>query len=80
MLNEVISKHVDKRLLRYLYETGKDKRLVEETHEEIARKIGTARGVVTRLLKRLEVEGLVEINRGQIRIKNFDTLKKEMSL
>lgn len=80
MLNEVISKRVDKRLLRYLYEIGKDKRLVEETHEEIARKIGTAREVVTRILKRLEVEGLVEISRGQIRIKNFDALKKEIYL
>ncbi len=80
MFNEVISKRVDRRLLRYLYEKGRDRGILEETHEEIARKIGTSREVVTRILKRLEMDGLLEVRRGQIIIRNRELLKKEALL
>jgi CRP/FNR family transcriptional regulator len=42
--------------------------VIKATHEEIARDIGTAREVVSRLLKELEREGYLEITRGEIRI------------
>jgi CRP/FNR family transcriptional regulator len=42
--------------------------VIKATHEEIARDIGTAQEVVSRLLKELEREGYLEITRGEIRI------------
>jgi len=67
VLNELISKRVDQRLLDYLKTFAKNG-VVKATHEEIARDIGTAREVVSRLLKELEREGYVEIGRGEVRI------------
>lgn len=80
MMNEVLSKRVDRRLISYIFEKAKYSPVLKETHEEIARKIGTAREVVSRLLKRLEVEGVIEIKRGEIFIKNRELLKKEVAL
>ena len=38
------------------------------THEETAQYLGTAREVVSRLIRELSQEGLVETSRGRIRI------------
>lgn len=44
----------------------KSKPLISMTHEEIAAELGTAREVVSRLLKEYEKEGLVETGRERI--------------
>jgi CRP/FNR family transcriptional regulator len=67
VLNELISKRVDRRLVEYIKNNAKGN-VIKATHEEIARDIGTAREVVSRLLKELEREGYLEITRGEIRI------------
>ena len=67
VLNELISKRVDRRLVEYIKNNAKGT-VIKATHEEIARDIGTAREVVSRLLKELEREGYLEITRGEIRI------------
>ena len=54
--------------------------LVEFTHEQLAGDIGTAREVVSRLLKELENKGMVELRRGSVRILNRDGLKKIAAL
>ncbi|MSS62322.1 Crp/Fnr family transcriptional regulator [Velocimicrobium porci] len=46
------------------------------THEELANDIGTAREVVSRLLKKFEKLGFVSLSRGKIDILDFDGLKK----
>ena len=46
------------------------------THEQIARLMGSAREVVTRMLKYFSSEGYVELSRGIVRIKDKDSLKK----
>jgi CRP/FNR family transcriptional regulator len=43
--------------------------VVNCTHEDIAKDIGTAREVVSRLLKELEKQGLLELKRGKIHIR-----------
>jgi len=50
VLNELISKRVDQRLVEYIKNNAKGN-VIKATHEEIARDIGTAREVVSRLLK-----------------------------
>ena len=48
--------------------------VIEITHEKIAADLGTAREVVTRMLKRFQNEGLVSLSRGKIEILNEKAL------
>lgn len=36
------------------------------THEQLAQELGTARVVVSRLLKQMELEGLIQLGRNKI--------------
>ena len=63
--------------------TSFDKRLAEfllneinMTHEQIAKLMGSAREVVTRMLKYFSTEGYVEITRGKVKIINKQALEK----
>ena len=48
---------------------------IRTTHEKIARNIGSAREVVTRMLKKFSDAGLVEVRRGAVVILDPDGLK-----
>ena len=60
----------DKRLAIFLLqESGKrQSRELHLTHEQIARYMGSAREVVSRLLKYFAQEGMVELGRGSLQI------------
>lgn len=49
---------------------------IHMTHEQIARYLGSAREVVARMLKRFSEAGLVDLNRGLIRITDREALLK----
>jgi CRP/FNR family transcriptional regulator len=49
---------------------------VTATHEQIARHLGTAREVVSRVLKHMAADGLLEVSRGGIRIKDKKALTR----
>lgn len=51
---------------------------IRTTHEKIARNIGSAREVVTRMLKKFSEMGLVEVRRGVVVILNLPALKAMM--
>lgn len=61
-INQLLFDKLDKRLLEYLREranvTGKNP--IKVSHREIANELGTAREVVSRLIKKLEREGKVK--------------------
>ena len=42
---------------------------VKTTHDLIAKNIGSAREVVSRTLKKMQSEGVIETSRGKIRIR-----------
>lgn len=79
MLNELLSKRVDKRLIKYLYEKSLKGKILRLTHEDIAKDIGTVREVVSRLLKNLERDEIIQLGRGEIIIKDTERLKKELN-
>lgn len=79
MLNELLSKRVDKRLIKYLYEKSLKSKILRLTHEDIAKDIGTVREVVSRLLKDLERDEIIQLGRGEIIVKDVERLKKELS-
>ena len=68
VVNAVAFKKMDERLFNFIKtkcEHAKSKTL-NVTHEQIANELGTARVVVSRLLKQMEDEGLVQLGRNKI--------------
>jgi CRP/FNR family transcriptional regulator len=68
LLDLVVFKSVDTRLVQYLRENAVDNEL-RITHQQLAGELGTAREVVSRLLKQMENEHIITLERGKIRIK-----------
>lgn len=69
-MEQILGKSVDKRLAAFLVEesqnTGESEFAL--THDRAARELGTAREVVTRMLKYFQQEGLVKLSRGKLKI------------
>lgn len=68
----------DKRLALFLLEQSKEKgsEILNFTHEYIAKNLGSAREVVSRMLKYFQTEGIVSLSRGSIIIKDKSKLEK----
>ena len=65
---------LDMRLARYLLEQCDAELTIKITHQDLATELGTAREVISRKLKDLEMQGLLETSRGYIRITNKEAL------
>lgn len=50
--------------------------LIEITHDTLARDLGTAREVVSRLLKQFQIDGYVKLTRGHIEVIDVEALLK----
>ncbi len=76
IMQQILFMSMDKRIAIFLRDEsarlGSDK--IPLTHEQIARYIGSAREVVTRMLKYFSNEGIVEISRKGVRIIDADRL------
>jgi len=78
LMEQVLWKSFDKRLAAFLTEesvlegTGK----LKITHEKIAAHLGTAREVVTRMLKYFQTEGLVRLSRGTVEVVDPEGLRR----
>ncbi len=68
VVNAVAFKKIDERLILLLQKKSELSKLntITITHEQLANELGTARVVVSRLLKQLEVDGRVELGRNKI--------------
>ena len=68
VVNAVAFKKMDERLLRFLKKRSEvsGKRSIKITHEELANELGTARVVISRLLKQMESNKLVRLSRNKI--------------
>ncbi len=75
LVNEVAFGHIDRRLAAWLLARAQGGH-VEVTHQAIAAELGTAREVVSRLLKELERRGLVALNRGEITVTDEGGLRQ----
>jgi CRP/FNR family transcriptional regulator len=67
LLDLVIFKSVDTRLVQYLKEKAVGNEIAV-THQQLAGQLGTAREVISRLLKQMEKEQLISMERGKIKI------------
>lgn len=68
VVNAVAFKKMDERLLSLIKKKGEitQSQTLSITHEQLANELGTARVVVSRLLKQMEDEGLVKLGRNKI--------------
>lgn len=66
--NAIAFQKMDNRLLDYLNHRLMENEVIKSTHQEIADELGTARETISRLLKKLELEGKVSLGRGWIKI------------
>ena len=72
LMEQIMWKSFDKRLAAFLLEEARldDTAILKITHEKIAAHMGTAREVVTRMLRYFQSEGMVILTRGAIEITN----------
>lgn len=77
-MQQILFMRADQRVARFLWdEMIQEKEMeIRMTHDEIARYIGSAREVVTKVLKYLAQEGVVALDRGKINILDKDKLSK----
>ena len=77
LMEQIMWKSFDKRLAAFLLEESAIEGPLELkiTHEKIAAHMGTAREVVTRMLRYFQSEGMVKLTRGAIEITDEKKLK-----
>ena len=69
---------MDKRLAGFLLEEAalEGSGTLHITHEKIANHLGTAREVVTRVLRDMQNEGLIRLSRGTVELTDEKRLRK----
>ncbi len=77
-MQQILFKGLDRRLAEFLLSeaarTGSD--TIRMTHEQLAQHISSAREAVARMLKTFSEEGLVELKRGVITLRDKDGLRQ----
>ena len=70
LMEQVMWKKFDERLARFLLDESRveESRTLVITHDRIANHMGTAREVVTRMLRYFQSEGMVRLTRGSVEI------------
>jgi CRP/FNR family transcriptional regulator, anaerobic regulatory protein len=71
LVDAIAFKSVDDRLIDKLKQLSEQKNPIEITHAELANHLGTAREVVSRLLKRLELDGKLKLGNKLIEVLKF---------
>lgn len=74
-MQQMIFTSFDKRLAHFLLEESNEIGEILMTHEQIAKLMGTAREVVTRMLKYFSQENYVELTRGRVKILDIQALE-----
>ena len=77
LMEQIMFKSFDKRLAAFLLDESRVEatRQLKITHEKIANHMGTAREVVTRMLRYFQGEGMVELSRGTIDLTDLGKLE-----
>lgn len=78
LMKQIMWDRFDKRLAKFLIEESRleEKTELKITHEKIANHMGSAREVVTRMLKYFQDDGMVRLTRGTIEILSEEKLSE----
>lgn len=79
-MQQILFMGIDKRVAIFLWDeiSRNQSKVISLKHEEIARYIGSAREVVSKVLKYFEQEGVVVLGRGKTEVIDQEKLKKYM--
>lgn len=77
LMEQIMWRSFDQRLAEFLLKESvlENDQVLKITHEKIANHLGTAREVVTRMLRYFQNEGLVRLTRGTIELTDFKGLE-----
>ena len=77
LMEQIMWKSFDKRLAGFLLEESalEGSPVLKLTHDSIAKHMGTAREVVTRMLRYFQGEGMVKLSRGAVEITDEEALE-----
>jgi CRP/FNR family transcriptional regulator len=78
LFDEVVFGKMDARLAALLAHRFESETSINATHEEIAAELGTAREVVSRLLKELVRVGAIDASRGRLELRDRAILRDRM--
>lgn len=73
LIDDILVKKIDVRIGEFLLDNGN---IYNMTHEEIANHIGSSREVISRSLKNMQLNNIVELKRKSVLVKDIDALKK----
>lgn len=73
-IEEVAFRRVDTRIAELLAHLAEKQAPITITHQEIAYELGSAREVVSRILKDFEREGIISLSRGLVMVQNRQAL------
>ncbi|ROR32672.1 Crp/Fnr family transcriptional regulator [Inmirania thermothiophila] len=76
LVEEVAFGRMDRRLAHRLLELAAGGARIEATHQALAAELGTAREVVSRLLKEFERHGWVALGRGWVEVRDPEALRR----
>ena len=79
-MQQILFMRIDQRIAQFLWDemVQKGTTTLQITHDEIAKYIGSAREVVTKVMKYMAQEDVVALSRGRVEILDKDKLKKCM--
>jgi len=66
LVNDIKFKNLDQRVLDWIMDKGEKE--IKTTHESIANDLGSSREVISKVLKSLENDGIIQLERGLIRL------------
>lgn len=77
IMQQIVFMNQDKRLAIFLLDEveSKEEKIITLTHEQIARHLGTAREVVSRMLKHFASDGVLEVTRKGINVTDMKKLR-----
>ncbi len=78
VVEQIAFKGIDRRLGEHLL--SRPSPIIYSTHDQIAAEIGSAREVVSRMLKYFEKNGYVELSRGKMKVIDAEGLRKSLGL
>lgn len=78
MMQQILFMGADRRVAIFLWDemVRQNQPVLHMTHDEIARNIGSAREVVSKVMRYLSEDGVVSLKRGKIEIMDREKLKK----
>ena len=77
-MQQLLFMKVDERIADFIWNETirQNSNIIKVTQDEIAKQIGSAREVVSRIIKYFTSEGILSVKRGQIELLDKDKLKK----